>query len=54
MNILAALHASGKTIIMVTHDPEDAQKADRIVTMSDGKIVADTKNADTAPQTATA
>ncbi len=41
MRILAALHESGKTIIMVTHDPEDAQKADRIVTMSDGKIISD-------------
>ncbi len=41
MRILAGLHAQGKTIIMVTHDPEDAQKADRIVTMSDGKIVSD-------------
>ena len=41
MRILAALHAEGRTIIMVTHDPEDALKADRIVTMSDGKVVSD-------------
>lgn len=39
MNILKSLHASGKTIIMVTHDESDAKKAERIVTMSDGKIV---------------
>ena len=41
MRILANLHAGGKTVIMVTHDPEDARKAERIVTMSDGKIVSD-------------
>ncbi len=41
MRILANLHTGGKTVVMVTHDPEDAQKAERIVTMSDGKIVSD-------------
>ncbi len=59
MRILAALHDSGKTIVMVTHDPEDARRADRIVTMSDGKIVADTASArepaaEATSQTATA
>ncbi len=44
MRILDSLHRAGKTIIMVTHDPEDALKAERIVTMSDGKIVGDVKN----------
>lgn len=43
MQILSELHACGKTIIMVTHDAEDAAKAQRIVTMSDGKIVSDEK-----------
>ncbi|MBR7186364.1 MAG: ABC transporter ATP-binding protein [Clostridia bacterium] len=43
MRILKELHAAGKTIVMVTHDPEDAQKAERIVTMSDGKVANDTK-----------
>lgn len=45
MKILADLHAQGKTVIMVTHDAEDAAKASRIVTMSDGKIVKDEKTA---------
>ena len=44
MRILASLHALGKTVIMVTHDPEDAEKAERVVTMSDGKIVSDRRN----------
>ncbi len=44
MNILGQLHDSGKTVVMVTHDPGDAMKAVRVVTMSDGKIVNDVKN----------
>lgn len=39
MRILDGLHKNGKTIVMVTHDMEDAQKAGRIITMSDGKII---------------
>lgn len=44
MNILCDLHKSGKTVVMVTHDAEDAARASRIVTMSDGKVVNDEKN----------
>ncbi len=47
MEILADLHRSGKTIVMVTHDAEDAARAERIVTMSDGKIVSDEKTVQT-------
>ena len=32
-----------QTIILVTHDPEMAKYADRIVTLIDGRIVSDTK-----------
>lgn len=44
MNILKKLHQNGKTIVMVTHDNEDAKKAERIFTMSDGLIVLDEVN----------
>lgn len=44
MEIFKTLHAQGKTVIMVTHDSEEAQAASRIVTISDGKIVSDEKN----------
>lgn len=44
MNILCRLHESGKTVVMVTHDAEDAARASRIVTMSDGKVITDEKN----------
>jgi putative ABC transport system ATP-binding protein len=38
----------GRAILMVTHDPRIAAHADRIVFMSDGRIVDDTKIADSA------
>lgn len=41
MEILHSLHKQGKTVIMVTHDEEDAKQADRLVTLSDGKLVSD-------------
>ncbi len=36
MNLLNELHAEGKTIVMVTHDPSLARHASRICTMRDG------------------
>jgi putative ABC transport system ATP-binding protein len=36
MNLLNELHAEGKTIVMVTHDPVIAKHASRICTMRDG------------------
>jgi putative ABC transport system ATP-binding protein len=34
------LHAAGNTVILVTHDPNVAQRAQRIVQMADGQVVA--------------
>lgn len=44
MRIFKELNARGKTVIMVTHDAEEAQVASRIVTISDGQIVEDVEN----------
>lgn len=41
LNILRKLNEKGKTLIIVTHDPEIASQADRIITIRDGKIVED-------------
>lgn len=41
MNLLKKLHQSGKTIIMVTHDSDDANCANRVIEIADGKIVRD-------------
>jgi putative ABC transport system ATP-binding protein len=39
--LFESLVAAGKTILMVTHDDELAQRAARTVTLADGEIVAD-------------
>jgi len=36
------LHAAGNTIMLVTHEPEVAARAKRVIQMRDGRIVADT------------
>jgi len=41
MKLLHDLNAKGITIILITHDPEVAQAARRIITMRDGKIISD-------------
>ena len=41
MELLDKLHANGATICMVTHDPRSASRADRIIEIFDGKVVAD-------------
>jgi putative ABC transport system ATP-binding protein len=41
MMIFHKLHASGVTIVLVTHEPDIAVQAERIVQMRDGKITHD-------------
>lgn len=38
MSIFKELHAKGNTVIVVTHDKSIADKADRVITIVDGKI----------------
>ncbi|NTH28694.1 MacB family efflux pump subunit [Agrobacterium rhizogenes] len=45
LRILAELHAEGHTVIIVTHDMTVAARADRIIEISDGEIVADRRSA---------
>lgn len=44
IDIFKRLHKEGKTVIMVTHDEEDAKAGQRIITLSDGKVANDEKN----------
>ncbi|EJF79797.1 Macrolide export ATP-binding/permease protein MacB [Candidatus Bartonella washoeensis] len=41
LRILDELHKEGRTIIIVTHDMQVAKRAERIIEISDGEIVAD-------------
>jgi lipoprotein-releasing system ATP-binding protein len=38
MNVLIDLNRSGQTVVMVTHDPQIAASAHRVVTLVDGRI----------------
>lgn len=44
MKLLQALNAGGMTIVMVTHNPECAQYAGRILRLSDGLLAGEERN----------
>ncbi|MFC1462331.1 ABC transporter permease [Verrucomicrobiota bacterium] len=44
MNVLFDLNRQGYTIVVVTHDPKYADMGSRKITLSDGRIVEDTKD----------
>ena len=43
LQILRELHGEGRTVILITHDNEIAEQADRVIKIRDGKIVSDTR-----------
>lgn len=43
MELLKEVHTGGNTIVMITHNPELAEYAERIITMRDGKVESDVK-----------
>lgn len=46
MHVMRDLHKQhGQTIVMVTHEPEYAAFAERVITLEDGQIVSDEKRA---------
>jgi putative ABC transport system ATP-binding protein len=44
LDLIDELHSQGLTIVMVTHDPRVAQRAERVITLSDGVILSDQEN----------
>lgn len=45
LRLLDDLHSQGKTIIMVTHDPDIGRRATRLVRLRDGKLESDERRA---------
>lgn len=41
MDIFKSMNESGKTVVMVTHEPDIAEQTKRILVMRDGKLVSD-------------
>ena len=46
IQILKGLHKAGKTVIVITHDPDIAAQSRRVVRLEDGQIVEDYINED--------
>ena len=44
MNLFEKLHADGNTIIVVTHEPDIAARAHRVISIRDGQIESDKRN----------
>ncbi len=45
LGVFDELHDRGKTILMVTHEPDVAERCDRTITLRDGKIISDERRA---------
>lgn len=54
IDLFSRLVEAGKTILTVTHDPDIAKRTERIIRISDGKIISDSRNANAMPEDASA
>jgi putative ABC transport system ATP-binding protein len=45
MDVFKVLHRQGQTVVMVTHEPDIAANAARVVTLKDGLVATDQKQA---------
>ncbi len=54
MALLEEMNASGLTLIVVTHNPAVARRANRVLAMSDGRLVQRLRGADLVEHTASA
>ena len=44
MDIFKKMNESGKTVVMVTHEPDIAEQTKRILVMRDGQLVSDERS----------
>ena len=51
MEIFHTIHRQGHTIVMITHEPDIAAHAERILHIKDGKLVNDERNTQRTPPT---
>ncbi len=48
MAVFSELHAQGQTVVMVTHEPDIAACAERIITLRDGRVESDRPSQESA------
>jgi putative ABC transport system ATP-binding protein len=48
MRLFGELHANGQTVIMVTHEPDIAAYAERVIVLRDGQVATDRLNREEA------
>lgn len=44
LDLMDAMHDEGRTIVMITHEDDVAARADRVITLVDGRIAAERQN----------
>jgi len=44
MNLFDSLWSEGSTIVMITHEPEIAERCRRVIRIEDGRISSDRQN----------
>lgn len=49
LTLLKELNAGGRTVLLITHDPNVAAHANRVIRIADGKIVSDERSDTTTP-----
>jgi ABC-type lipoprotein export system ATPase subunit len=40
LKLLVELHQAGRTVVLITHDKEDARAADRVIHLRDGRVLS--------------
>jgi putative ABC transport system ATP-binding protein len=48
MAVFDELHDQGQTVVMVTHEPDIAAFAERVITLRDGRVASDRSNSESA------
>jgi putative ABC transport system ATP-binding protein len=49
MALFESLHASGNTIVLITHEPDVAEYAHRVIHLRDGQVEEDVRRSDESP-----